>query len=124
MTRPGDLRSWIAIGLSLGAASSAFAREPPPPASLADAPADETPPVFTDSSITADVTARLEKVKLLQTSLIAISTYNGVVRMAGTVPSDLARQQALRVARGTPGVVRVDDHLRVDISSPEAPSRN
>ena len=115
------MRFWAAIGLALGAGAPALAAE----ATAAAAPsalAAEPQPAITDASITADIRAQLDKVKLLKTARIAVGSSNGVVTLTGTVPSDFARERALEIARATPGVVRVDDYLRLDISAPDAPA--
>jgi hyperosmotically inducible protein len=81
-------------------------------------------PAVPDQSITADIHAKLQNIKLLRNAQVTIATKDGVVTLAGTVASDFARDQALDAARSTPGVMRIDDQLRLDISSPQAPTRN
>jgi len=81
-------------------------------------------PAVPDESITSNIHAKLEQIRLLRQAQVTIATKDGIVTLVGTVPSEFARSQALDAARGTPGVVRVDDQLRLDISSPQAPSRN
>jgi osmotically-inducible protein OsmY len=66
----------------------------------------------------------MEEMKLLHRAQVTIATQDGVVTLTGTVPNDFARDQALEAARSTPGVVRLNDQLRLDISSPSAPTRN
>jgi osmotically-inducible protein OsmY len=61
---------------------------------------------------------------MLRNAQITIASTNGVVTLVGMVSSQTAHEQAMQVARATPGVVRVDDMLRLDISSPQAPTRN
>jgi hypothetical protein len=116
-------RSSVALGIGLAFASPAFAAGPVPVPAPA-VPAAEAQPPATDATITAGIKARFDQVKLLRAAPISIATYEGVVTLSGSVPSDFARERALEVARATPGVVRVDDYLRLDISSPEAPSKN
>lgn len=84
----------------------------------------EPQPEITDATITADIKTKLENNKLLRNERISVVSTNGVVTLIGTVPSELARDEAVEAARSTPGVVRVDDDgLRLDISSPNAPTR-
>lgn len=109
------------VGLSVGTASLAFAAAPY--AGTTPQP-QEQQRVVTDASITAAVKTKLEASQLLRHSEVNIVTEGGVVTLIGVVPSDFARSQAIDLAKQTPGVVRVDDMLRLNISSPEAPSRN
>jgi osmotically-inducible protein OsmY len=44
---------------------------------------------------------------------IAVQAQNGDVTLRGTVPGPLERETAVRAARAVPGVVRVEDRLRV-----------
>jgi hyperosmotically inducible protein len=118
----GWMSLWGAVGLAVGlsgparAQSSAYGGSPPV--------APNVQPAVSDASITADIHAKLEQSRLLRHAQVTIATQDGVVTLVGTIPSEFARTQALATARGTPGVVRVDDQLRLDISSPQAPSRN
>jgi osmotically-inducible protein OsmY len=84
----------------------------------------EAQPAMSDVTITADIKARLLKIVLLRNAQVTIATTSGVVTLTGMVQSQTAREQAVDAARATPGVVRVDDMLRLDVSSPQAPSRN
>jgi osmotically-inducible protein OsmY len=126
------LAAFGVVGLSVGTAGLAFAEAQPLAGGvLAAAPYAGTTPqpqeqkrVVTDASITADIKAKLEASQLLRHSEVNIVTEGGVVTLIGVVPSDFARSQAIDLAKQTPGVVRVDDMLRLNIASPEAPSRN
>jgi hyperosmotically inducible protein len=109
------------VGLSVGTASLAFAAAPY--AGTTPEP-QEQQRVVTDASITSDIKAKLEASKLLRHADVNIVTENGIVTLIGVVPNDFARSQAIDLAKQTPGVVRVDDMLRLNIASPEAPSRN
>ena len=106
---------------------AAFAQAQPPSGTVVVVEPNQTPPpqpALTDASITSDVKARLEASKMLRHSDIDIQTAAGVVTLVGVVPSDFARDQAVELAKSTPGVVRVDNMLRLNVSSPEAPSQN
>jgi osmotically-inducible protein OsmY len=64
-----------------------------------------------DSTITARLKAELvAKDELRQ---VHVETNNGVVTLAGTVPSEYAHRQAVELAKTASGVRRVDDELRV-----------
>ena len=80
--------------------------------------------VYTDASITADVKAKMDASQMLRHADIDIVTAAGVVTLVGVVPSDFARARAVELAKSTPGVVRVDNMLRLNVASPEAPSQN
>jgi BON domain len=119
----GCMRILVAIGLTLGAVAPAAAQAPPPPVVLAAAEA--TPPLPNpDAAITASIKARMEANILFRNAQIIISTEGGYVTLSGTVMNDFAHQKALDITRSTVGVTRIDDQLRLDISSPSAPARN
>jgi osmotically-inducible protein OsmY len=79
----------------------------------------------TDSAVTTKVKAQLLANTDLRKAEISVTTNNGVVTLAGTVPSIEVRQLAVDLARHTGGVVRVEDQLRVasQASPPIAPTR-
>jgi len=110
------------VGLTLGAAAPALAQSPPPPVVAVEAEAQQ--PVITDETITASITARLEQLILLRNAQLTVSTKARVVTLVGMVPTDFAHQQALEVARRTPGVLVIDDQMRVPVWSPTATTRN
>jgi osmotically-inducible protein OsmY len=115
------------VGATGGMAGVAFAQAQPPPGTAVSVEPNQAPvpqAAYADASITADVKARLDASKMLRHSEVTIVTEGGVVTLVGVVPSDFARDQAVELAKSTPGVVRVDNMLRLNIASPEAPSRN
>lgn len=115
------MRRWglgLAIGLALGAAAEAR------PAAAATIVMAEAQPTSADAAITAAIKGKLDGNKVVGNAQVTIATMNGVVTLVGTVPNDFARDQILEATRTTPGVAKVDDHLRLDISSPQAPTRN
>jgi hyperosmotically inducible protein len=77
-----------------------------------------------DALITAVIKAKLESDRLLRHAVVTIATKDGVVTLSGSVPTDFAHAKAMAAARGTPGVVMIDDQLRLDVSSPNAPSQD
>jgi osmotically-inducible protein OsmY len=109
-----------------GVGHAAFAQAQPPDEPVVAVEPSQPPaqPTYTDASITADIKAKLDASKMLRHSEVTIVTEGGVVTLVGVVPSDFARDQAIELAKSTPGVVRVDNMLRLNIASPEAPSRN
>ena len=110
----------LGVGLAVGLGGSARAQmyEAPPVV------APNAQPGVSDASITSDVQAKLEQIRVLRQAQVTIVSKGGVVTLVGTIPSEFARTQALDAARATPGVLRVDDKLRLDSSSPQAPSQN
>ncbi len=80
----------------------------------------------TDSAITTKIKGQFLANTDLRKTDISVTTNNGVVTLAGTVPSVELRQLAVDLARHTGGVLRVDDQMRVignAASNPIAPSR-
>jgi hyperosmotically inducible protein len=113
-----------AVGLMVGAIVPSAARAETPYASTGGVARAEAQPTVSDENITADIRARMLENVMLRNAQITIASTNGVVTLVGMVSSQTAHEQAMQVARATPGVVRVDDMLRLDISSPQAPTRN
>jgi osmotically-inducible protein OsmY len=74
-------------------------------------------------TVTTNVRGQLAGDRLLKGAMITVATSpDGVVTLVGDVPSVTAKTEAVSLARATPGVAEVKDHLRLDISSPEAPA--
>ena len=123
MRGKGWMKVLVGAGAMLGAVASAAAQTPPPPSATYVVEA-EARPVITDASITADITVRLENLVMLRNAQLTISTTHGVVTLVGMVPTDFGRQEALRVAKTTPGVIMIDDQMRLPVWSPSAPLPN
>ena len=64
-----------------------------------------------DAAISVGVRARVEEVA--PSGRIQVATRRGVVTLSGVVDTELERSQALRAARGVPGVERVEDRILV-----------
>ena len=123
MRGKGWMKVLVGAGTMLGAVAPAVAQTPPPPSATYVVEA-EARPVITDASITADITVRLENLVMLRNAQLTISTKHGVVTLVGMVPTDFARQEALQVAKTTPGVIMIDDMMRLPVGSPSAPLPN
>jgi osmotically-inducible protein OsmY len=124
----GSMRFLAAVGVvGLAAVTSGAARAEAEP-QKGGAYEVETPVerahVYTDASVTADIKARLDASQLLRHADVDISTDAGVVTLVGVVPSEFAKARAIELAKSTPGVVRVNDMLRLNVASPNAPSQN
>jgi hyperosmotically inducible protein len=77
--------------------------------------------VRADNQVLAALRDGLDRDPRLHGSQITVSNQNGLVTLVGSVPSVIARSQAIEIARTTPGVTTVKDNLRLLVSSPEAP---
>jgi osmotically-inducible protein OsmY len=91
---------------------------PPPPTVVVERV------VVSDAVITQSIKAKLEDSNVMRRSQVTIASTAGFVTLVGTVPDQFARDQILEAARATPGVVKIDNQLRFDISSPSAPARS
>jgi len=120
----GRMSFLVVVGLALGAVAPAAAQAPPPPVVVVNA-AEATPPLpDPDAAITAGIKARMDANKLFRNAQLIVSTSNGHVTLSGMVTNDFAHEEALHIARTTIGVVEIDDQIRMEISSPSAPTRN
>lgn len=66
-----------------------------------------------DNHITAAVNTLLVRDKRIAAMDVRVSTYDGVVTLAGQVPSHSASRLAEQLAASVEGVERVDNRLRV-----------
>jgi osmotically-inducible protein OsmY len=71
-----------------------------------------------DSEITASVKTRLAADPDVAAINIDVDTLEGTVTLSGRVASDKERQEALDLARGTEGVRKVVDNLKVGDHNP------
>jgi len=127
------MRSLVVAGAMFGAVAPALAEDQPqqaPPPQAQPQPQQAPPPVVvvarvvvTDPVITQTIKAKLENSNVMRRSQVTIVSDGGFVTLVGLVPDQFARDQILEAARTTPGVVKIDDQLRFDISSPTAPAR-
>jgi len=69
---------------------------------------------ITDGWITTKVNAKFVDEALLKDSKINVDSKDHVVTLKGTVGSNKAKARAVEIARGTEGVVRVNDQLVVN----------
>jgi osmotically-inducible protein OsmY len=69
--------------------------------------------VVTDSWITTKVKSSFVGVDALDGSNIDVDTTEHVVTLTGTVPSELARTEAVRIAKQVQGVTKVSDKLTI-----------
>jgi hypothetical protein len=68
-----------------------------------------------DAALVTNIQSQMFADSLLRNSDLHISSANGVVTLTGTVPNDAARLEAYKVAAQTPGVVKVDDQMKVQV---------
>ena len=122
MNGTGRMRFLVAVGLGLGAVAPGLIQSRPAVADVV-VPVG-APVVITDEQITSAIIGKLLQKKMLKTAQITVSSVNGFVTVTGTVHNLFGHDEALEAVRSTPGVLRIDDQLRLDISSPAAPTRN
>ena len=120
----GRMGVLVAVGLTLGAVAPAAAQAPPPPVVRAAEEAPPAPLPNPDAAIVASMKTRILENKMLRSAQIIISSQAGYVTLSGMIANEFAHEEALHIARTTVGVVRIDDQLRMEISSPSAPARN
>ena len=88
--------------------SSARAEEP-----MASTPADSPVPIGPADADDAAITARVRAALVEVGHSVQVLTRAGVVTLSGVVDTELEKSQALRIARATKGVARVEDRLIV-----------
>lgn len=69
--------------------------------------------IASDAGVTARIKARLTADPEINPILIDVDTVNGKVTLTGTVPTQEVKDEAEDLARGTEGVVSVDNLLQV-----------
>lgn len=69
--------------------------------------------IASDAGVTARIKARLTADPEINPILIDVDTVNGKVTLTGTVPTQEVKDEAEDLARGTEGVVSVDNMLQV-----------
>jgi hyperosmotically inducible periplasmic protein len=120
-------RSWFAAaaGMVATVALPAAAQPPAQPADRAvtqeGLAAEGQPTTNPDGIIVGDIRTKFEDDPVLKRSRINIVSQNGVVTLTGGAPTGIARDRAVQYARETAGVFRVDNLIRLDVTSPEAP---
>ena len=70
--------------------------------------------VASDSAITTLITGQLLTDTTVNVFKIGVRTYKGTVTMTGTVGSQVARDQAGFIAKGTRGVVAVNNLIQIE----------
>lgn len=70
--------------------------------------------VPTDADLTKEIKVQLYSDPLAEGSDLRIVVINRVATLAGSVPSNAARYEALKVATGTAGISKVDDRIVVE----------
>lgn len=70
-----------------------------------------------DALIVTEVKAKLVADEVLKPFTIDVSSYDGVVTLAGIVPSKEAEQRAIQTARGVEGVKSVKSTLQISPSA-------
>ena len=73
--------------------------------------------VSSDNTITAKIKAEFAEDSLVGGFNVGIRTYKGSVTLSGSVGSLAAREQAVRLARNTNGVVAVNNQINIEDDS-------
>ena len=117
-------RSWFAAaaGLAATVALPAAAQPPDKVAMQVTLAAEGQPATNPDAIIVTDIRTKFDDDPVLKRNRINIVSANGVVTLTGGAPTGIARDRAVQYARETAGVFRVDNLIRLDITSPEAPT--
>lgn len=107
-------RHTVRIGLMIGLAVLA----------AAGCRTDQTPArQARDMAITAEVKTKLaSEVNISTITNIDVNTTNGVVTLSGQVGDEDVRRRAEQVARNTPNVVQVYNHLQVQQAAAPPPT--
>jgi len=116
-------RSWFAAAAGLVATVALPAAAQPPDRAVTQGSlaAEGQPTTNPDGIIVTDIRTKFEDDPVLKRSRINIVSQNGVVTLTGGAPTGIARDRAVQYARETAGVFRVDNLIRLDVTSPEAP---
>jgi osmotically-inducible protein OsmY len=76
-------------------------------------PTTEKEATMSEISLHSDVMKALADDPIVHADEVAVEVRDGVAILHGTVGTPVQRAEAVRIARGVPGVLRVDDQLRV-----------
>jgi osmotically-inducible protein OsmY len=72
-----------------------------------------------DRMLSARVDEQLASVPAIVAARVAARSHGGIVALVGEAPDENVRREAERVARGVPGVARVDNLILVVKGDPE-----
>ena len=79
----------------------------------ASATAQRTAAAKVDDTMTTGLQTKLSSDDLVKSADIQVTAKNGIVLLEGTVPTSVAKQRALKLAREAEGVTQVVDRIRV-----------
>lgn len=74
---------------------------------------ESTGEYFDDTWITTKVKAAMLEDPQVKSAEVNVETFKGVVQLSGFVSSNAAMQQAIKVAKGVPGVTSVKNDMRI-----------
>ena len=66
-----------------------------------------------DAALVTNIKSQMFSDAQLKDASLQVTSSNGQVTLAGSVPSDAARYEAFKVATQTPGVIKVNDQMSV-----------
>lgn len=67
---------------------------------------------ISDEGIAAVANSRLNDDSMVGSATLSATVEDGLATLNGIVPNEAARQRALQILRGTPGIFDVVDHTR------------
>ncbi len=74
-----------------------------------------------DSVLVTSIQSQMFSDQQLKTASLQVTSDHGHVTLTGTVPSDLVRLDAFKIATQTPGVTKVNDQMTVEVApAPQA----
>lgn len=74
-----------------------------------------------DSALVTSIQSQMFSDQQLKTASLQVTSDHGHVTLTGTVPSDLVRLDAFKIATQTPGVTKVNDQMTVEVApAPQA----
>jgi hyperosmotically inducible periplasmic protein len=109
--------------LLIGQSPAAFEEAQRPVATAGEGqpvPAAASAAATDDAQLTSNIQAKYFLDSTVKARHIEVDTRGGVVTINGEVGSEGERAQALLIARDTPGVQRVEDHLSVNLSDDQS----
>lgn len=89
-----------------------------PPLRSAHAPANPVGQAITDAVVTAKIKAALRETPGVDSADITVVTNRGIVELSGSVPSSSQIGRVERVARGIPGVLKVENRIAFEFEAP------
>jgi hypothetical protein len=75
-----------------------------------------------DAALVTNIKSQMFSDRQLKNASLQVTSDNGQVTLAGTVPSDAARLDAYKIATQTPGVTKVNDQMTIEAAARPEPA--